>query len=52
MMDNGGYYCFCNLYGGCGAAAKVPMHVTIDLLQKYVPASLLLTQPERSATLA
>ena len=36
MMDNGGYYCFCNLYGGCEAAAKVPMHVTIDLLQKYV----------------
>ena len=37
MMDNGGYYCFCNLYGGCEAAAKVPMHVTIDLLQKYAP---------------
>ena len=53
MMDNGGYYCFCNLYGGCEAAAKVPMHVTIDLLQKYAPpASLLLAQTEMNVTMA
>jgi hypothetical protein len=35
MMDNGGYYCYCNGFKPCQAAAKVPMHVTIDLLQKY-----------------
>ena len=34
MMDNGGYYCFCQV-PACQAASKVPMHVTIDLLQKY-----------------
>ena len=34
MTDNGGYYCFCQVQP-CQAASKVPMHVTIDLLQKY-----------------
>jgi hypothetical protein len=34
MMDNGGYYCFCQV-AACEAAAKVPMHVTIDRLRAY-----------------
>lgn len=34
MMDNGGYYCFCQV-APCEAAAKVPMHVTIDRLRAY-----------------
>ena len=34
MMDNGGYYCYCQI-PACQAASKVPMHITIDLLQKY-----------------
>ena len=33
MMDNGGYYCYCQVQP-CQAASKVPMHVTISLLQE------------------
>jgi hypothetical protein len=36
MTDNGGYYCFCNVFLNClPDRTTVPMHVTISELQRY-----------------